>query len=165
MRGVGIVGKAVCVGVVRYEARNPTASHGARVYGAIIRRPRPMPRPSAPVGRAVVASDRLPAGAGVNRVGDACMGSAPKGAPWPSICIHRHRRIHPHGRGDRRFGRRNRPESAATHPDCIQCIQMYSAPICIQIRPLSPTPARVSENVFSVFSVFRPPCFLLFSSF
>ena len=70
-------------------------------------------------------------------------------------------------RRHRRSGRerRKRPETGATRPGCIQCIQLYSAPICIQIRPLGPTPVRVFNFVFSVFSVFRPPCFLLFSSF
>ena len=59
----------------------------------------------------------------------------------------------------------NGGETGATRPGCMHCIQMYSDAICIQIRPVSPTAVRDSENVFSVFSVFRPPSFFVFLSF
>ena len=81
------------------------------------------------------------------------------------ICIQRGRRIRVAARAERARIGGIRPASAATRPCCMHCIQLYSDAECIQIRPLSPTPVRDSEFVFSVFSVFRPPSFLPFLSF
>ena len=81
------------------------------------------------------------------------------------FCIQRDSRIRSGKRAKRGRERPQRSKPAPKHLICIQCIQLYSAAICIQIRLVSPTPVRDSEFVFSVFSVFRPPSFFAFLSF
>ena len=81
------------------------------------------------------------------------------------ICIQRGRRIRVAARAERARIGGIRPASAATRACCMHCIQLYSDAECIQIRPVSPTAVRVSDFVFSVFSVFRPLPFSPFLSF